>query len=169
MYCIFSLPVYKEGNVHVCYVQDQVLLARSEHTSPYHAHFLLIPSSTPLTLLIRYAPLITRYLHDIIGILFARSIAVGEQLLPLELASGSEEEQLYPTKSSMDTIGLALEQVEYELDYQICNFCGKFWSHVLEYYGFGNTFMLKVMDGILLSTHDIVVAISDLEGPSVNQ
>ena len=45
------------------------------------------------------------------GILFARSIAVGEQLLPLELATGSEEEQLYPTKSSMDTIGLALEQV----------------------------------------------------------
>jgi hypothetical protein len=40
-----------------------------------------------------------------------RSVAVGEQLLPLELASGTDEDQLHPTKSSMDTIGMALDQV----------------------------------------------------------
>jgi hypothetical protein len=45
--------------------------------------------------------------------LWLRSVAVGEQLLPLELASGTDEDQLHPTKSSMDTwsIGMALDQV----------------------------------------------------------
>ena len=40
-----------------------------------------------------------------------RSIAVGEQLLPLELSSETDEDHLHPTKSSMDTIGMALGQV----------------------------------------------------------
>ena len=43
--------------------------------------------------------------------LWLRSVAVGEQLLPLELSSGTDEDHLHPTKSSMDTIGMALGQV----------------------------------------------------------
>lgn len=49
--------------------------------------------------------------HDII--INFRSVAVGEQLIPLELASGTDEDQLQPTKSSMDTIGMALDQVHF--------------------------------------------------------
>jgi hypothetical protein len=53
--------------------------------------------------------------HDCASIdfLWLRSVAVSEQLLPLELASGTVEfeDQLHPTKASMDTIGMALDQV----------------------------------------------------------
>ena len=54
-----------------------------------------------------------------------RSIAVGEQLLPLELASGSDEDQLHPGKSSMDTIGMALDQV-YTIQQLLYMYSGKF-------------------------------------------
>ena len=47
------------------------------------------------------------YLNSFIS----RSVAIGEQLLPLELSSGTDEDSLHPTKSSMDTIGMALGQV----------------------------------------------------------
>ena len=41
-----------------------------------------------------------------------RSVAVGEQLLPLELTAGcSDEDQLQPTKSVMDAVDLSLDQV----------------------------------------------------------
>jgi hypothetical protein len=51
------------------------------------------------------------YTHLFFPLWLYRFVAVGEQLLPLELASGTDEDQLHPTKSSMDTIGMALDQV----------------------------------------------------------
>ena len=48
----------------------------------------------------------------------SRSVAVGEQLLPLELTAGcSDEDQLQPTKSVMDAVDLSLDQVSKQFIY----------------------------------------------------
>lgn len=113
---------YTSNFIHTCVCAGSCFTCQSRtHFSlprPLPAHPLLCPTLSPNQVKVIYrGPYILLYHRSLITLHFVtwhtyRSVAVGEQLLPLELASGcSEDDQLQPTKSSINTVGLALNQV----------------------------------------------------------